>query len=316
MSDQHVEIRTRGDKVTHMIVNGIDYFDCSMSSNARFAVGARPQAGLPGGSHVQGRVVLVDMQLQRICYEMAVVHPHGPSVSDEGRVLIEDWKSTTELSGAVFAFASDGARLWTHSFRANIGESCISSDGARAYVQTCNTHTAGAKLVLYDAESGNVLWSQKGEYRVRFQGARLVSSVENSDATVSVFEFDESGKLPGAYYDALRAADEARMRAIQEKSPFKKCSEAMGLLEGAYTDAGRGLTLLDEFESEHPDEARKHHSLVLRLRGHGARLKGENDRALELWERAMAIDPKIGLKREMAKLRKVLAAKLGRSPSG
>ena len=270
------------------------FCDTARSPDGRYLVGASDGHIDERGRHRKGACALKDARTGRIYFKATVTRANNPHVSNDGNVIVEDWKSES-LSGALIAFNRSGERLWAKHFKANIDTSGLSADGRYAFVSTCNSdHDAhSGKTFLLDAASGKVLWKRDGWGDVRFDGNVLVAELEGVDGTKLYFPFDDKGRLPPDYDEAANRIREERERG-QYWAVLPKVQAA---LKGAEPDLTRAKELLAELDGKEDEIPEPSRAKVLRFRGEIAEAEGDVARALSLWKQALELDPKVGIKR-------------------
>ena len=193
------------------------FVDAARSPNGHFDVAARDHSYAENNREIRGECVLADAG-GSVLFRKSIRRANNPHVTDDGLVIVEDWKGE-KLSSALLAIDVTGKAVWSHNFRANVGNSSgISADGTRAFVMTfrsdCEAHSE--KTFLLDAANGRTIWTvdrkSHGWADVRFEGNRLVALVSVQDESTVEFPFDDSGFLGQAYEDARRRARGQRQR--------------------------------------------------------------------------------------------------------
>jgi hypothetical protein len=271
------------------------FADVSQSPNGRFVVGACDR----GGSNARGACALLEGGKTR--FKKSIQRANNPHVTNEGMVLVEDWKDDGKLDGALLALDRNGELLWRRDFKANIDTSGLSEDGLRAFVSTCNSDNElhSGKTFFLDARTGAVLWKSDMWGNVRFQGNALAAEVRFLDGTRAAFIFDGEGQLGPEYAEACMSvqAEQVWGKHWAAILRMEKALKGGGVADVA--EASRLVTALDGKESEIPSSSR---AKFFRYRGDLAEAQGMLEQAQVWWERAIATDPKVGVKRKLAKL--------------
>jgi len=268
------------------------FCDTSRSPNRRYLVGAADAVYRSRGQQRKGACALKDTHTGTTCFKKAIARAHNPHVSDDGLVVVEDWKEQG-LSGALIGFDRSGARLWAMHFNANIFTSGLSSNGHRAFVSTCNANYEphSGKTFFLDARAGTLLWKHDGWGGARFDGDVLVQELKGTNGEELLFSFDDAGRLPADYYEAFERAADERGRGtywwvlprVQDALKQSDVAAARSLLAG-----------LQGKEAVIPDSSR---AKLLRFRGEVAEADGDRAAALDLWGQALELDPRVGIKR-------------------
>ena len=280
-------------------IGDLFFAEVARSPNGKFLAGACDHWFSNRGEH-RGACALLEGS--RVLFKKTIRRANNPHVTNDGMFLVEDWKEDGKLNGALLAFDKTGAELWRRDFKANISDSGLSEDGSRAYVTTCNSDydAHSGKTFLLDARTGAVIQKDDGWGKTRFKGNSLVPVCADADGSDDdVVHQDPSGPCD-------KESVEAQMHARVELDRGKY-SVVIPRVEGALksggsanlADAAQLLAELDGKDDEIPVNVR---AKLFRLRGDLAEARDRQDGARIWWERAMALDPKIGVKRKLEKL--------------
>ena len=285
-----------------------DYFVTGrFSPNRRYLVGAR-DGHQENGRVRSGQVALIDLQANQLRFKKSVKRAHNPWVSNEGLVSVENWIDWGgPLAGEVHLFDPSGERLWKKRFKANLYSSGMSAGGSRMFISTCNSghEPHSCKTWLVDVRTGDHIWERPGFGDVRFEADTLMIGVDGDQprADNRFFPLREDGSTPEEFDLARRELSDRRNRG----KPWWVFSK----VEAALKDNAEGETsaelvaLLDEMEGQNElDDKAK--AKTWRYRGELAEREGQDDRALECWTKALAFDPKVGIKKRHAALEKRL----------
>lgn len=268
-----------------------------LSPNGRYLVGAC-DGHEENGRTKSGAVVLVDARTGRELFRASIKRANNPHVSDEGLVLVENWKSWGgSPAGAFLAFDASGAKLWEKSFKANVYGSGMSEDGRTVFVSTCNSdhESHSGKTWLLDARKGEPILVREGFGQVRFQGSRLVIGLagDQPNADNTFYPLDDQGNEPPEYHAALEE-HEAKANRGKPWWVFPKVQERLGEPDPPLAELERMLTEVEQAGATLTDADR---SRIERWRGEIAERRGDVSETLSRWERALALDPKVGIKR-------------------
>src|SRR5262245_51045678 len=267
------------------------FCDPARSPDGRYLVGASDGFVDEHGQRRRGACALKDTRSGLLCFKQSITRGNNPHVSNSGNVIVEDWKGQ-DLAGALISFDRGGKRLWARHFKANIFASDLSADGHRAFVSTCNSDHAphSGKTFLLDASTGDTIWTRDGWGDVQFDGNALVAELDDGEGSKGRFPFDDLGNLPAAYHEAFRRSQGARERG-QHWATLPKIQAA---LTGNKPDVALAKELLAELDGKEDQLPESIRARVLRFRGEVAEHEGDALAALELWRRALSIDPKVG----------------------
>lgn len=283
------------------------------SPGGRFIVGAADGHG-ENGRTVSGRVTLIDAATGQSLYKVTMKRATNAHVSDEGIVTVENWKSWGgPLAGDFIALYPTGKRLWTKRYKANIYGSGMTDDGSKVFVSTCNSlHEAhGCKTFLLDVQSGEVIWTRDGFGHVRVQGNDIVIGIDGDQDRDGnrFFVLDAEGRTPPEYDVALAERERQRAAEVERQNrgkPWWTLPRVAAGLKDAEADLEALAQLLDEMEGSTQELSDSERAKAERYRGEIAERRGELQETRQHWERAIALDPQVGIKRRLTALRKKL----------
>jgi len=290
-----------------VFINGRDFVGSySRSPNGRFLLAWRDanDAGTRGGarSSGHGRYILIEDDV--IVAEGRAERPNDGKVADNGVFILNDWLFFSErLEGVFLAFQKDGAPILSRRFEANLFNNGLSSDGRLAACQTCNADgNDGNKLTIFDLQAGverasvspESGWARDYVFPSDHQTIRL--SYEGD----AQYAYD----LDGRFVDRPRwiAAGLAKGDVYLIQRLMTQAGETPAPSEEASWI--QGLTVALAKASDDP----RLRALAFKLRGLCHDRAGAADAALVDFDAALALDPKIGVKRRADALRR---ARLG-----
>ncbi len=274
------------------------------SANGRFILLWRDgnDAGTVGGARQSGlgRYYLVDGDL--VVAEGRVERPNDGRVANNGTFTLNDWRFTSELCGMFLAFRADGSPIIARTFAANIFDSGLSDDGRYAVCQACNAPNSedSSRLVIFDLETGIETgscvpesgWAARYEFPADRPVVRLLYLKGEG--------FDYC--LDGAFLDR-----DAWVEASLAKGDVYLVQKLFRATGGAPSPelAKRLLISLDGFLINAGDLEPHTRALALKLKGACCEILEEFPKALRSYDAALALDPKIGVKRRAEQLRKL-----------
>jgi hypothetical protein len=234
------------------------------------------------GSVVEGRYVLIDGDA--IVVDGRMERPQDGKVADNGTFILNDWGDSQQLSGTFHAFRSDGRTIVSRSYSANLLNNGLSRDGRLAVCQTCNAPASpdSSILTLFDLAAGAEV--PHGGDRVRMlRGDR--PSLDYS--------------LAGDFLDRrLWLEDEVRRGTLYViRKALGEGEAATGL---TFEDLRKGVkAALAEGDERFEAEA-------WRLLGEIEESASNAGAALDAYDKALAVNPKVGVAKRAAALRKAL----------
>jgi hypothetical protein len=249
------------------------------------------------GSVVEGRYVLIDGDA--IVVDGRMERPQDGKVADNGTFILNDWGDSQQLSGTFHAFRSDGRTIVSRSYSANLLNNGLSRDGRLAVCQTCNAPAspdssiltlfdlaAGAEVARWAPESG---WAKGYEFPHGGDRVRMLRGDRPS--------LDYS--LAGDFLDRrLWLEDEVRRGTLYViRKALGEGEAATGL---TFEDLRKGVkAALAEGDERFEAEA-------WRLLGEIEESASNAGAALDAYDKALAVNPKVGVAKRAAALRKAL----------
>lgn len=280
-----------------------DFFGQAVHSpNGRFLLAWRDQSHLveaDGSRRVElGRFLLYEGPELRA--EGVLDRPHDGKVADNGRFILNDWGKSGELAGTFHAFEPDGTAILSRAFAANLSNNGLAPDGSKAVCQTCNAPNSpdSSILTVFDLEK-----------------AREIYAWDPRSGWASSYSFPAGGEEialsythGGTYRYALDGTflEEARWTSDQLREGVIYVAKDLLAAHGAALPAELAADMVAGFEArlaggglEGCDRAQ-----VLKLFGQCRETQGDAAEALRLYENALALDPKVGLKRRVEQMRR------------
>ncbi len=241
----------------------------------------------------------------RTVAEGRLERPNDGVVTDAGTWAIVDWLFDDALRGVVLVGGPDGRIRINERFEANIHQCFLSPDGLYAAVQCAvNNDSADDSLfVLYDVASGGRLWARALEVgrvdAVRFLPDEDLIEVTARDWGTVPYSLSGGWTDQGALRDiGLELGDGYvvmdLVRAELDEGPVK-----LGRQTVLLAALGRAVPALAAW----PRQAAK----AERLTGDLLEAAGDEARALAAWDRALALDPAVGVRKRAESLRAKLA---------
>lgn len=250
------------------------------------------------GRLVPGRYILLDEGAVAVEGEMA--RPQDGKVANHGTFVLNDWGSSDSLSGTFHAFRRDGSPIVSRSFSANLLNNGLSRDGGLAVCQTCNAPGSpdSSVLAIFDLAAGEEIacWVPESGWAsgYEFPGGERVRMLRRDRPSLDY-------SLQGDFIDRrLWFADEVRRGTLYViRLALAEGEEASGVSMDALRDgiAAARAEGDERFEAD-----------AWRLLGEVEEVAGEARAALEAWDRALAVNPRIGVARRAAALRKGLGS--------
>lgn len=293
-------------------ISAIDFFgDCNVSPSGDWILGWSDRDTTSGVSGSRdsghGRYILFNKTESRIEYQGKLERPNSGHVADNGNFSIEDWHFNSGLSGTFYVFSKSGFVLIEKSFSANLYDNAISKNGLLAICQTANSPTGdeGNLLVGFNIKDGRELFSTHPStgwatsYKFDEDRNRFGSVFKD----LGTFYRDSNGELldPGAFEKA-KLSSGSYVYAIRASEEIVKSDESnRELIQEALDASTKALT-------NGADNNDHWKSLAFKVIGLAHERLNNLEQALEAFDAALDINPKIGVKRKATSIRKKLSA--------
>jgi hypothetical protein len=275
-------------------IDAIDFVGQHTTSlNGRFNLLWQDRASI-NGTVRGGRYVLLDSG--RLVVDAPMARPQHGKVADNGTFILNDWGASDELSGTFHAFSSDGGRIASRGFRANLLNNGLSDDGALAVVQTCNAPGSpdSSILAVFDLAAGKELacWQPVSGWAdgYEFPGEDRVRMIRRGRPPLDY-------RLDGEFLDrALWYSDGVSRGEHHVIRDALEHGHAVTGLVPAELRTGVEVALAD------PDDRFRAQSF--RLLGEIEELAGDDRAAIEAYRQALEMNPRIGVAKRAAALSK------------
>jgi tetratricopeptide (TPR) repeat protein len=288
-------------------VYSTDFFGpYSESENGKFLIAwsdADREKGIGGfresgeGSYIlaEDTVVLISGRLQR---------PNDGKVANNGTFIINDWMFGEGLKGTFYAFDKLGNQLVQHRFTANLFNNGIAEDGRFAVCQCANSDTEdGGALAFFDFEKGILLW------KIHPESGRAESYYFDCEKKELLLRCRERGEYRYSFAGQFIDKDKWEAERINYASAFELSliakerfkEKGTGLSEA---DAQEILLLLGRALKKGLDEYPNEKAAVYRTMGEVKESFGEISDAINAYELALELNPKVGIKRHLDILKK------------
>ena len=268
----------------------------SVSPDGHYAVG---WCEGPYGSGVPGTWAL--LRDDEIVARGHIDRPSAGKVANDGKVILND-EGPIETPGSVFcAFRADGSLILNRPFKANLLNNGISEDGKLAICHTCNSgdEDDSSVLVVFDLAAGKEIaswrpvsgWARSYEFTEDGSKIRLVYNEGQSYKYTLNGEFIDRELY---YNDRLSRGDVFLAETLLNETGNRPSPDMSTKIIAC---ADTALTSPDT----------RFHPLALKLRGICLESLGDDAESLASYEKALALNPNIGVKRRADKIKRRLA---------
>jgi hypothetical protein len=284
------------------------YGECVRSSNRCYTLAWRDgsDSGTHGGYRTSGHGRYFLLKGDRIIAEGVMARPNDGKVADNGTFILNDWGFGDGLKGTFCAFNSLGQKLIVRNFKANLFNNGISFDGRFAACQACNAPGSddNAVLSVFDltraAEVGKWVpesgwadfyeFSQDGVIRLGYR--RLGTFRYTWVGEFLDREAWQEAQLANGDYGSALAMAEHLIKTANGKPPSELAER---LLKG-----------IDRVIPDIVNADGKTQAWAMKLRGVCIDAQGNLQEALDCYQKALTLDPKVGVKRRAEQIRKRL----------
>jgi hypothetical protein len=228
--------------------------------------------------------------------------PNDARVANDGTFVINDWRFGSELSGIFHAYRADGTPIVTRDFAANLVNNGLADDGRFAVCQAANApHSSDSSiLAIFDLRTGQEIaaWVPDSGWADDY-------SFPAGDATIrlhyrdgAAFDYTLNGRFLDRDRWIVHQAHSGNIYVLDEL--LRECGEAIPV--------DLAVTILQGLQPAlaAPGIDERQHALACKVRGRCLEAQGDLTGALASFDEAIALDPKIGLKRRVAQLRRAL----------
>lgn len=310
--EKAIQSRTPAIKLSkHFLsVSSIDYVGLyNLSKSRKWAISWRdsdPAAGR--GGHREsgyGEYVLVDLAGDVVSVHGQMQRPNNGAVADNGSFCLEDWHLGSSLSGTFGVFNSAGNPIVTKELTANIFGSGISKNGRLAYCATANSKTEhGYKVILFDLESGDELFCvtpcTQGLETYIFDEERkyLIADVKG----VGKFRYDSTGNFVDA-----NNLDKGNLDSSDYSRIIRGAEKILGEQDLSDERATEVLNAVMRARLLGADSNLAWKPNALKVQGLAHEILGQARQAIVVYEEAITLSPKIGVKRRLDALKKKIS---------
>jgi hypothetical protein len=269
---------------------------CVRSSNGRFT--------LTWNDKFTGRSKYFLLRGNQIIAEGKLARPNDGLVADNGTFIFNEWGTGEGLKGTFRAFNEVGEVLIVKKLAANLFNDGLSPDGRYAAVQTANAPGSddSSVLMVFDliqrAQIGRFVPQSGWADQYRFHDNGMI---ELGYQKLGFFSYSLAGEFIDRrlWEEAQLTRGDYSMTLITVQRILKDCG---GKPDLDLTD--RLIGAIDRVSPLIVREHEKTQALAKRLRGECLEVRGDRAAALVNYREALSIDPKVGVKRQINRLRK------------
>jgi hypothetical protein len=258
-----------------------------------------------GKTRRSGQYLLLDGQA--VVAEGKMTRPMHGAVANNGTFILADAKQNADLSGALCAFDIHGKRIMLRNFKANIFNCGISGDGRLAACQTCNSpdENDSSILAIFDLTEGRELaaWIPESGWPADYTFPADGKTIGLGYRGLGTFYYSLTGDFPDriGWQDACLAKGDYGTAIMMAEGLIKQAGRTMPQELSAKIIASIGRVAPQLVTADKQWQA-----LALKAKGACLEAAGQPRDALSCYEKALALNPKIGVKRRAELLRKAI----------
>ena len=233
-------------------------------------------------------------------YKKTIARPHDCIVTNEGIVICTDWLNTTSLAGKFLILNSIGEEIFSKKTTANIGNLAVSKDSKIAIFETHSSESNdGDKIFVIDTEKKEL--HKKFDKIVSFKKASIkndINRIKLQDYRGFKIEIDFDGIQTNEedYENQVlkKGTIQDKLYLYQGKPDTEKFSDInyLNLLNNALNDKDANYSFgLDHLYRKLGEYYESNHQI---------------EKTIESWEKAIELNPKVGIKRKLDVMRNKL----------
>ncbi|WP_295801175.1 hypothetical protein [Mucilaginibacter sp.] len=268
------------------------------SPDGRFIVLAADSYELNGKNKKGQLALLNDKQL---LFRVSLQRPNDAHVSNNGIVICCDWLNSEALTGKFLVFNNSGEVIFSKKTTANLGNCALSENGLFALFETYGSDTGHSnQIFIMDIAQRAILAQFERPYA--FNTATIIEQqkqiiLKNHKGFTFEIDFEGQQLKRGNYEKQILAKGSIydKMILYEDKSEDEKFADAqyLQLLEKAVNDKDASYSFgVDK---------------IYRKIGEYYEANNQFDKTIEFWEKAFALNPKIGISRKLENLKKKVA---------
>lgn len=273
------------------------YYEAFDSPNGRFTLGLADSSpdGRTFGYRGGGKGSWILLNGEEVVAEGRLERPNDGAVADSGRFIVADWLFGDRLASRFYAFDPNGRPIIEAEFGANSGTSTITADGRFVAVTTLSNPARpewSELLIAYDLDAAVELW------RVQLAGRpELITMDPANDEIVLALREGITRTVRLSSGERLAGWDVplSKFQALEWLEAELKVDTAAAETAPGWIEKARALA--GQFADYPGWQAR-----CLRVEGQAFERLGKVEEAKTAYQRGLAIDPRLGVRRRLAAL--------------
>lgn len=245
---------------------------------------------------VNGKIAL--FKDKELLFKKELERPNDCIVNNNGTVICCDWLNSEELTGKFYVFDKFGKELFSFITKANLGICQISENSKIALFETANSdNNDGHKIFIVDVFSKKII--ERFEKPIYFRKAIFYTNRKEiilKDKDNFDFLIDYKGNLLNEKNYDKKILENGNVRDIIFH--FEDKPEEIKYNHTEYLNFLNKILKLNDKENPYGTD------LIYRNLGEFYEKKGNISKTIECWEKALEINPKVGIKRRLNKYKK------------
>lgn len=243
-----------------------------------------------------GEVALI--KDKTLLFRKEIQRPNDCHVSNNGIVICCDWQNSDALTGTFLIFDTTGEQIFSKKTSANLNACAISGNSKVALFETLNSNTEDSdSIFIVDIEQKIII--QKLERPSSFNKAIIDTDnklIKLIDHRGFIFEINFKGKQTNK--------DDYENQIVTKGSVHDRLSLYSDIPDEVKLKEEKYLELLTKAltDSNAPYSFGK--DKIYRMIGEYYNANGDTEKTIENWDKAMQVNPKIGVKRKLETLKR------------
>jgi len=248
-----------------------------------------------------GKIALVNDK--KLLFKKELERPNNCAISNNGILACCDWLNSNDLSGKFYVFDQSGGELFSMKTRANLGSCSISENGEIAIVETHNSDNKdGNKLFIINTESSSVI--NELSRPIPF----LTSKINSDTKTIELIDKNDVVYKIDFYGNHLNFEDFKIQLFKQNNTNEILLYYLKQPNEIKYQDKDY-LNVLIKASTEKDCYISLRNDKIFREIGEFYEKLGDLKKTIQYWEKAIEINPKVGIKRKLDNYKKMYPTK-------
>lgn len=257
-----------------------------------------------GGYRMSGHGSFVLVQNDALVCTGKLERPNDGKVANNGTIAISDWRFGSGLKSRLCCYARDGEEVFRHDFRANMHNIGLSDLGRNGVVQLYHSDSDDSgRLVFIDLLHAKVVW--KITPKTGWADSYLFDDNESKLGLI----YNDRGTYFYSYTGKFLDDEQWETDLLEHGSGLEilhLCREKFESSENDRSDVKADVLiasidhalLKDDLVGDPATKAK-----ALRLAGEIHEVRGCTEKAIQVYERALGLDSKVGIKRRLQKLK-------------